>query len=65
LGQHLGLNHAQGPIHGPHSPSSPSPSRGPITRSMLKKIQLGFIEDGLNPLGLLTLFTLAKEDMKI
>jgi len=26
---------------------------------------LGFIQDGLNPRGLLTLFTLAKEDMKI
>jgi len=32
---------------------------------MLKKIQLGFIQDGPNPHGLLTLFTLAKEDMKI
>jgi len=40
-------------MHGPHSPSSPSPSRGPITRSMLKKIQLGFIQDGPNPHGLL------------
>jgi len=41
LGQRLGPNHAQGPIHGPHSPSSPSPSRGPITRSMLKKDPIG------------------------
>jgi len=65
FGQRLGPNHAQGPIHGSHSPSSPSPSGGPITRSVLKKIQLGFIQDGLNPLELLTLFTLAKEDMKI
>jgi len=45
--------------------SSPSLSRGPITRSMFKKIQLGFIQDGLNPHGLLTLFTWAKEDVKI
>jgi len=65
LGQHLGPNHAQGPIHGPHSPSTPSPSRGPIIRSMLKKIQLGFIQDDPNPHGLLILFTWAKEDVKI
>jgi len=65
LGQRLGPNHAQGPIHGPHAPSSPSPSRGPITRSMLEKIQLGFIQDGPNPHGLLILFTWAKEDVKI
>jgi len=32
---------------------------------MLKKIQLGFIEDGPNPHGLLILFTWAKEDVKI
>jgi len=32
---------------------------------MLKKIQLGFIQDCLNPHGLLTLFTWAKEDVKI
>jgi len=32
---------------------------------MFKKIQLGFIQDGPNPHGLLTLFTLAKEDIKI
>jgi len=60
LGQRLGPNHAQGPIHGPHAPSSPSPSRGPITRSMLKKIQ-----DGPNSHRLLVLFTWAKEDVKI
>jgi len=47
------------------TPSSPSPTRGPITRDMLKKIQLGFIQDGLNPHGLLTLFICAKEDVKI
>jgi len=47
------------------TPSSPSPSRGPITRGMLKKIQLGFIQDGSNPYRLLTLFTWAKEDVKI
>jgi len=52
-------------IHGHHAPSSPSPSRGPITRGMLKKIKLGFIQDGPNPHGLLILFTWAKEDVKI
>jgi len=39
------------------TPSSPSPSKGPITRGVLKKIQLDFIQDGPNPHGLLTLFT--------
>jgi len=53
------------PIHGPRASLSQSPSRGPITRGMLKKIQLGFIQDGPNPHGLLTLFTWAKEDVKI
>jgi len=65
LGQRLGPNHAQGPIHGPHAPSSPSLSRGPIIRGMLKNIQLGFIKDDPNPHRLLTLFTWAKEDVKI
>jgi len=65
LGQRLGQNHAQGPIHGPHAPSSPGLLRGLITRGMLKKIQLGFIQDGPHPYGLLTLFTWAKEDVKI
>jgi len=44
---------------------SQSPPRGPIIRGMLKKIQLGFIQDGPNPHGLLTLFTWAKEEVKI
>jgi len=44
------------------TPSSPSPSRGPITRVMLKN--LGF-QDGPNPHGLLTLFIWAKEDVNI
>jgi len=51
LGQCLGPNHAQGPIHGPHAPPSPTPSRGPITRGMLKKIQLGFIQDAQTHIG--------------
>jgi len=42
-----------------------SPSRGPITRGMLKKIQLGFIQDDPNPHGFLTLSTWAKEDVTI
>ena len=66
------------PLHGggddvtPTSPvsrqgilSSPSPSRGLITRCMLKKIQLGFIQDGPNPHVLLKLITWAREDVKI
>jgi len=65
LDQRLGPNHAQGPIHGPHASQSQSPPRSPIIRGMLKKIQLGFIQDGPNPHGLLTLFTWAKEDVKI
>jgi len=32
---------------------------------MLKKIQNDFIQDGPNPHGFLTLFTWAKEDVKI
>ena len=65
LDQRLGPNHAQGPIHGQHASQSQCPSRSPITRGMLKKIQLGFIQDGPKPHGLLTLFTWAKEDMNI
>jgi len=33
---------ALGPIHGSHPPQGPSPIKGPITRSMLRKIQIGF-----------------------
>jgi len=36
LGQRLGPNHAQGPIHGPHPSQSQSLPGGPITRGMLK-----------------------------
>jgi len=64
LGQRVGPNHAQGPIHGPHASQSQSPPKG-LTRGMLKKIQLGFIQDGPNPHGLLTLFTWTKEDVNI
>jgi len=46
-------------------PSSRSPSRGPIIRGMLKKIQLGLIQNGPNPHGLITLFTWANEDVMI
>jgi len=53
------------PLSRQGTPSSPSPSKGPITRDIIKKIQLGFIQDGSNPHGLLTLFTWAKEDVKI
>jgi len=47
----------------PIAPSSPSPSplKGPITRSMMKKIQMGLPIDGHKSNGLVTLFSWAKE----
>jgi len=42
LGQRLGPNHAQGPIYDPHAPKDQSPIKGPITRYMLRRIQMGF-----------------------
>ena len=41
-----------GPTHGPYAPQGPSPIKGPITRNMLRKIQMGFFQDGQNPHGL-------------
>jgi len=50
----------------PIAPSSPSPSplKGPITRSMMKKIQKGLALDDHKINGLLTFFTWAKEITK-
>jgi len=45
----------------PIAPSSPSPLKGPITRSMMKKIQMGLPIDGHKSNGLVTLFSRAKE----
>jgi len=47
----------------PIAPSSPSP-KGPITRSMMKKIQMGLPIDGHKSNGLVTLFSWAKEITK-
>jgi len=42
----------------PSSPiPSPSPLKGPITRSMMKKIQMGLPIDGHKSNGLVTLFS--------
>jgi len=54
----------------PTSPSSSvstslSPHQGPITRSMMRKIQMGFSQDDQVNHGLFTLFTWAKEISKI
>jgi len=47
----------------PIAPSSlsPSPLKDPITRSMMKKIQMGLPIDGHKSNGLVTLFSWAKE----
>jgi len=47
----------------PIAPSSPSPSplKGPITRSVIKKIQIGLPIDGQKSNGLVILFSWAKE----
>jgi len=49
----------------PNTSTSPSPPRGPITRSMMKKIQMGLSQDNQVNHGLFTLFTWAKEIYKI
>jgi len=46
------------------SSQSPSPLKGPITRSMMKKIQKGLPLDDHKFIGLLTFFTWAKEITK-
>jgi len=50
----------------PIAPSSPSPSpfKGPITRSMMKKIQKGLPLDDHKINGLFTFFTWAKKITK-
>jgi len=49
----------------PNASTSPSPPRGPITRSMMKKIHMGLSQDDQVNHGLSTLFTWAKEIYKI
>jgi len=65
LGQRLGPNHAQGLIHGHHAPKDPSPIKGPITRDMLRRIQMGLPQEDQIHHGLYMLFSCAKEDTKI
>ena len=48
----------------PSAPSSPSPLKGAITRSMMMKIQKGLPLDDHKFNGLLTIFTWAKEITK-
>jgi len=53
-------------IHDPSSPtSSGSPLRGPTTRSMMRKIQMGIPLNGQQDRNFHTLFTWAKEITKI
>jgi len=54
-----------GRIHDPHAPQGPSSIKGPITRSMLRKIQMGFFQDSQNSHGLQMFFSWANEDVKI
>jgi len=49
----------------PNASTSPSPPRGPITRSMMKKIHMGLSQDDQVNHGIFTLFTWAKEIYKI
>jgi len=53
------------PTLGPHASQSPSPLKGPITRGMLRKIQMGFAHEDQNHHRLHMLFSWAKEDIKI
>jgi len=48
----------------PRPSPSPSPLKGPITGSMMKKIQKGLLLDDHKFNGLLTFFTWAKEITK-
>jgi len=49
----------------PNASRSPSPPRGPITRSMMKKIHMNLSRDYQVNHGILSLFTWAKEIYKI
>jgi len=48
----LSPHHVQGPIHGPHASQAQSQPRGPIKRSILKKIQMSFPQNGHTSHGL-------------
>ena len=49
----------------PNASTTPRPPRGPITRSMMKKIHMGLSQDDQVNNGLFTLLTWAKEIYKI
>jgi len=48
----LSPHHAQDPIHDPYVSQVQSPPRGPITRSILKKTQMSFPQNGHTSHGL-------------
>jgi len=54
-----------GPTLGPHASQSPSPFKSPITRGMLRKIQMGFAQEDQNRHRLHMLFSWAKKDIRI
>jgi len=54
-----------GPTLSPHASQSPNPLKGPITRGMLRKIQIGFAQEDQNHHGLHMLLSWAKIDIKI
>jgi len=53
------------PTIGPHALKDPSPLKGLIIRGMLRKIQIGFSQEGQNHHRLHMLFSWAEEDIKI
>jgi len=61
----LGPHHAQGPILRVHAFQAQSPLRNPITRGMLKRIQMELPQEDQIHHGLPMLFSWTKEDIKI
>ena len=61
----LGPHHAQGPILGLHASQAQSPPRSPITKGMLRRIQMGLPQEDQIHHGLPMLFSWVKEDIKI
>jgi len=52
------------PLHGPHSPQGLIPLKGPITRSIMRKIQEGLHQDDNNSQGLQIFFSGVKRTSK-
>jgi len=70
--QNVGSWNAQGSVSNvipsslsPNASTSSSPPRGPITRSMMKKMHMGLSQDDQVNHGIFTLVTWAKEIYKI